>query len=116
MKTSPPVFAEKLVLPLGPLKGVTCVTGHCINRFIERTGTKGTVAQILLKLENWISQARPGELVPGAEFHKIIKHGKLATYLLFGNLGKGQQWVLVITNGCLVTIHDGKAGHWRPKS
>jgi len=116
MKMDPPVFHEKMRLPLGPVKGVACVTGHGVNRFIERTGTKGTAAAVLLKLENWIHQARPGELVNKAEFHKILSHGKLANYLLFGNRGKGQQWVLVIVNGCLVTIHAGASGEWRPTS
>lgn len=116
MKMDSPVFCESWRVPLGPLNGIDCVTGHCLNRFVERTGTKGTAAQVLLKLENWIRVARRGELKEEAEFQKILNHGTLAEYWIVGNRSKGQHWVLVVVKKCLTTIHSGASGEWRIKA
>ncbi len=113
MKGELPALNEKAVLPFGPVNGVCLVTGHCINRFVQRAGVRGTMGEVMRHLEQWMTRAKPAELKPGRELKKILAHGKTASYHLLGNAGKGAGWILVVEGRTLRTVHPNDTGDWR---
>ena len=106
--------AHQQRVPFGPVKQVHWVTRHCLDRFRERTGVKGTVGQVLCRLEKWLEEARPAELKPGKVLVKMLNNGcKSANYYLLGNIEKGKGWILVVVGSTLTTIHLNQSGEWR---
>ena len=106
------------LVPFGPVKGVEFVTLHCLRRFVERAGVKGTVGRVLCSLEGWLDRAREADLKPGANVAKILGHGcSPARYWRIGssNPTKGD-WILVQVDRRLVTVHRNDTLEWIPKA
>jgi hypothetical protein len=96
------------------VQGVCWASVHCLNRFRERAGVKGTAGEVLRQLEGWMSKARAAELRPGKVLHKILNHGgRVASYYLVGNPRKGCGWILVVEGQTLRTVHRNESGEWR---
>lgn len=91
-------------IPFGPLHGVEFATGHCLARFKERVGVKGTHGEVLVRLEQWLKQSKPAQLRPEVRLKKLLSHGcRPAIYRMFA------QHVLVISGNLLVTIYKDDA-------
>lgn len=105
-------------VPFGPVKGVEWVTPHCLVRFVEKAGTKGTVGQVLTSLERWMEKAKPAVIIkPGAEVKKLLSHGSIpATYWRVGHGVHAAKcdWILVQIGKTLVTIHRNDSMEWGP--
>lgn len=110
---TPETFASPVV-PFGPVQGVSWVSLHCLKRFRERVGARGTAGEVLRNLKGWMSKAQPAELRPGKVLHKMLNHGcRVARYYLVGNPRKGAGWILVVEGETLKTVHRNESGEWR---
>ncbi len=86
------------------------VTSHAIKRFREKSESQKTSEQIAHRLLSWMEIAK--ELIPKKHFGTIalLNHDfQEAKYYKHGN------WIMVVCNKKLVTIHHGEAGRWREK-
>lgn len=90
-----------------PVRMVTFVTTHALERWIERTGNKSK-ERALQTLAEHLEKAEEVELAVQYRATALLNHDlKPARYLRSGS------WILVVSeDGGLVTIHRGTAKRW----
>lgn len=110
----PPLKKPAKRIPFGPAQGITHCTLHALTRFCERAGVTGTFGQKVVKLEQWMAQAKPAKLKEGVSVRKLLDHNfKSATYWMLGKPGRNA-WVIVTDEGCLLTIYRNAALEVKP--
>lgn len=98
--------STKLYFPFGPVKGVTQITLHAYQRFLERCAKVGVkmVSTHLQRMEIMLSGSTEVFLKPEKVLTKLLNHTACdARYFLKGTLHEGT--LFVVSKGVLITVH-----------
>ena len=83
------------------------VTDHAIDRWIERTGSKARRSKIRKQLSDMAKWGVPIQIKEELRLKQLLNHNCAeALYLQWAD------WILVVEEGKLKTLHRGEAGRW----
>lgn len=83
------------------------ISNHAIRRFRERSGAKYSDKQVRAKLTSMLALAKEVTLSPRYRVNALLNHNcRPAQYYRYAD------YILVVEQDTLKTIHRGEAGRW----
>ena len=90
-----------------PPPAVKSISGHALERFRQRIGSKQTDEEICFKLFELFEQSKEVRLKPPYNVIALLNHDfRDARYFRVDGL------LLVVEGDCIMTVHNGQADRW----